>query len=114
MLFVSLLLMVMTSFVFIQRIRFRRKAILLTAKVVGYECIARSLYNIRIYAYRLRVEYEGRVYIAQSFEAIFTAGGYPDKHFDRMLEVYFTPNQPKRVSVRRTIGLMFICVVLFF
>lgn len=64
------------------------------------------LYGMQDYNYRIRIEYEGEIYITTLVESVVTSRGYPSEPMRGFFKVYFKPNSPRHVSIKGKIGII--------
>src|SRR5699024_9158956 len=57
-------------------------------------------YGMEGFNYRIRIDYEGEMYIATSVESVISSTGYPSGPMRGYFKVYFKPSSPNYVSIK--------------
>lgn len=111
--FVGLMLCAFTLYILYRKMSFVLKGKVINGELVGFSRGAKGLYGMQGFNYRIRVEYEGEIYIATSLENVVSRRGYPSEPMRGYFEVYFKPTTPKYVSIKGKNGIIWLAFLVF-
>lgn len=110
--FIGIFLCCISIFIFSNKLWFMFTGKIVEGEIVGHTFGAKSTYGFRGYNYRIRIEYQGEVYMVKSLESVVTSKmNMPQKGIGKSCEVYFNPRSSKRVSIKGYNGLMWIASI---
>jgi len=102
--FVGLLLCLVAIILLFIKYRYMWKGELVEGEIVGFERGSKSTHGLTGYNYRIRIRYEGEIFIAKAIDGVVTGGGYPELPINRQRMVYFNPKKPEKVSLAGSHG----------
>lgn len=70
-------------------------------QIIGFYEAVPGLRGTRVYSYKVRYEYNGKIYIAKSFENVATfSPAAPIKNINKQVTVYFKEGKPEVVIIK--------------
>lgn len=111
--FVGLFLCAVALYILYRKISFVIKGQVINGELVGFKRGAKGTYGMQGFNYRIRIEYEGEVYITTSLESVVSSGGYPSEPMRGNVKVYFKPKSPKYVSIKGKVGIIWLAFFVF-
>jgi|SRR5699024_9093699 len=111
--FFGLLLCGVAAYILYRKMSFVLKGKVINGELVGFKRGAKGWYGMQGFNYRIRIEYEGEIYIATSLESVVSSGGYPSEPMRGYFKVYFKPSSPKYVSIKGKTGIIWLALFVF-
>lgn len=111
--FFGLLLCGVAIYILYRKISFVLKGQVINGELVGFKRSTKGFYGMEGFNYRIRIDYEGEMYIATSLESVISSTGYPSEPMRGYFKVYFKPSSPKYVSIKGKTGVIWLALFVF-